>query len=124
MFSAFLTPANAMLSVELSHLADVLDDAKQGKNVSQLARQYSKRIHDAIWDTTVVNNIFAYETNGNYYSLISWVLGLICCTGFGGRYVMDDANVPVSNLYKRKLPLFTDAFPAVATFSTIPRISG
>jgi len=45
--------------------------------VSQQARQWSKRIHDAIWENTVVDNIFAYETNG-----------------FGGRYVMDDANVP------------------------------
>ncbi|KAI0301771.1 Six-hairpin glycosidase-like protein [Multifurca ochricompacta] len=74
---AFLTPANAMLSVELTHLADMLDKVGQLKNVSMLARQYSSTISKAIWDTTVVNNIFAYETNG-----------------FGGRYVMDDANVP------------------------------
>ncbi|KAJ7587014.1 Six-hairpin glycosidase-like protein [Mycena floridula] len=74
---AFLTPANAMLSVELSNLADILDATHQAKNISTSARTWSKRIHDAIWDTTVVNNIFAYETNG-----------------FGGRYVMDDANVP------------------------------
>ncbi|KAI0092796.1 Six-hairpin glycosidase-like protein [Irpex rosettiformis] len=74
---AFLTPANAMLSVELGHLADILDSAKQGKNISTLARQWSSSIHNAIWNSTVVNNIFAYETNG-----------------FGGRYVMDDANVP------------------------------
>ncbi|KAI0721887.1 Six-hairpin glycosidase-like protein [Cerioporus squamosus] len=74
---AYLTPANAMLSVELTHLADVLDAAKQAHNVSKLARQYSSTISKAIWDTTVVNNVFAYETNG-----------------FGGRYVMDDANVP------------------------------
>ncbi|KAG9219148.1 hypothetical protein CCMSSC00406_0001558 [Pleurotus cornucopiae] len=74
---AFLTPANAMLSVELGHLADVLDQAKQARNISRLARQWSKTIHDAIWDTTIVDNIFAYETNG-----------------LGSRYVMDDANVP------------------------------
>ncbi|KAK7695703.1 hypothetical protein QCA50_000339 [Cerrena zonata] len=74
---AFLTPANAMLSVELTHLAEVLDSTQQLRNVSQLARQYSLRIQNAIWNSTIVNNIFAYETNG-----------------FGGRYVMDDANVP------------------------------
>ncbi|KAF8232422.1 hypothetical protein L208DRAFT_1397383 [Tricholoma matsutake] len=74
---AFLTPANAMLSVELKHLADVLDSARELRDVSQQAKEWSTRIHDAIWETTVVNNIFAYETNG-----------------FGGRYVMDDANVP------------------------------
>jgi len=74
---AFLTSANAMLSVELTYLADILDATHQAKNISQSARTWSKRISDAIWNTTLVNNIFAYETNG-----------------FGGRYVMDDANVP------------------------------
>ena len=64
MRSAFLTPANAMLSVELTHLADILDATKQAHNVSELARQYSSTIAKAIWDTTVVNNVFAYETNG------------------------------------------------------------
>ncbi|THH17624.1 hypothetical protein EW146_g3227 [Bondarzewia mesenterica] len=74
---AFLTPANAMLSVELSHLANMLDELGQLQNVSQLARDYSATIQDAIWKTTVFDDIIAYETNG-----------------LGGRYVMDDANVP------------------------------
>lgn len=74
---AFLTPANAMLSVELNELAEVLDNLGILANVSTKARETSSRIHAAIWNTTVVDNIFAYETNG-----------------FGGRYVMDDANVP------------------------------
>ncbi|EKM77647.1 hypothetical protein AGABI1DRAFT_122020 [Agaricus bisporus var. burnettii JB137-S8] len=74
---AFLTPANAMLSVELTHLAEILDQTNELKNVSRQAKEWSSRIHKAIWDTTVVDNIFAYETNG-----------------FGGRYVMDDANIP------------------------------
>jgi hypothetical protein len=74
---AFLTPANAMLSVELTNLAQVLDDVRQLQNVSQQAKEWSSRIEDAIWKTTVVDNIFAYETNG-----------------LGSRYVMDDANVP------------------------------
>lgn len=42
-----------MLSVELSHLADVLDAAGQGKNISQSARDWSSKVHDAIWNTTV-----------------------------------------------------------------------
>jgi hypothetical protein len=71
-----------MLSVELKHLADILDNVGQLSNVSQQAKDWSTRIHDAIWETTVsphkerlnclsmsnhqvVNNIFAYETNGN-----------------------------------------------------------
>ncbi|KDR83528.1 hypothetical protein GALMADRAFT_54994 [Galerina marginata CBS 339.88] len=74
---AFLTPANAMLSVELTNLAQILDGVGQLRNVSQQAKQWSAKIQDAIWKTTVVDNIFAYETNG-----------------LGGRYVMDDANVP------------------------------
>ncbi|KAJ6587330.1 Six-hairpin glycosidase-like protein [Mycena sp. CBHHK59/15] len=76
---AFLTPANAMLSVELTNLAGILDAAgpARGRNISAQAKVWSKRVHDAIWATTLVDNIFAYETNG-----------------FGGRYVMDDANVP------------------------------
>ena len=67
-----------MLAVELTHLADVLDATHQAKNVSKLARQYTSTITKAIWDHTLVNNVFAYETDG-----------------FGSRYVMDDANVPV-----------------------------
>ncbi|KAF9569477.1 hypothetical protein CPC08DRAFT_732198 [Agrocybe pediades] len=74
---AFLTPANAMLSVELTNLARILDTTGQLHNVSQQAKQWSSTISNAIWKTTVVDNIFAYETNG-----------------LGGRYVMDDANVP------------------------------
>ncbi|TFK56104.1 hypothetical protein OE88DRAFT_1652709 [Heliocybe sulcata] len=74
---AFLTPANAMLSVELSYLAEILDEVGQAENISSLARQWSSTISGAIWDTTIVNNIFAYETNG-----------------LGSRYVMDDANLP------------------------------
>ncbi|KAJ7266601.1 Six-hairpin glycosidase-like protein [Mycena rebaudengoi] len=74
---AFLTPANAMLSVELTHLSQILDAAHQGKNISASAKTWSKRISDAVWSHTVVDNIFAYETNG-----------------LGARYVMDDANVP------------------------------
>ncbi|KAJ7240134.1 hypothetical protein B0H12DRAFT_1135150 [Mycena haematopus] len=79
---AFLTPANAMLSVELSHLATILTQSgqsktAQGKNFTAQATTWSKRVSDAIWANTLANNIFAYETNG-----------------FGARYVMDDANVP------------------------------
>ena len=80
-----MAPANAMLSVELSHLAAILDSAGELRNVSQKAKEWSSRIHNAIWKTTVseardvllqiisvipapliqvVDNIFAYETNG------------------------------------------------------------
>ncbi|KAF7375715.1 Glycoside hydrolase family 125 protein [Mycena sanguinolenta] len=80
---AFLTPANAMLSVELAHLAAILTQSgqtktsKEAKEFAKLASEWSKRVGDAVWEHTVVNDIFAYETNG-----------------LGSRYVMDDANVP------------------------------
>lgn len=50
---AFLTSANAMLSVELTHLANMLDAVHQRQDVSSKARQLSKRISDAVWGTTV-----------------------------------------------------------------------
>ncbi|KIY49553.1 hypothetical protein FISHEDRAFT_65492 [Fistulina hepatica ATCC 64428] len=74
---AFLVPANAMLTVELTYLADVLDEVGVLGNVSGMARQWSQNVYDVIWKTTILDNIFAYETNG-----------------FGARYGMDDANVP------------------------------
>ncbi|KAJ2994931.1 hypothetical protein NUW54_g7472 [Trametes sanguinea] len=64
--AAFLVPANAMLSVELTNLANMLDATKQAKNISQLAKKYSSTITNAIWETTLVDNIFAYETNGKH----------------------------------------------------------
>lgn len=74
---AFLTPANAMLSVELNKLAAILDHAGVAPNISYQAKHWSKTIEQAIWEHTVVDGIFAYETNG-----------------LGSRYMMDDANVP------------------------------
>ena len=71
---AFLTPANAMLSVELTNLANILDATGKAHNISQLARHYSSTIEKAIWDTTLVDNIFAYETNGGNVSIISWIV--------------------------------------------------
>lgn len=74
---AFLTPANAMLSVQLTNLAAILDHAGVAPNVSSQAKHWSKTIEQAVWEHAVVDGIFAYETNG-----------------LGSRYVMDDANVP------------------------------
>ena len=47
-----------MLSVELSHLADMLDAVHQRPNVSIKAKQLSKRISDAVWSTTVRDTSF------------------------------------------------------------------
>lgn len=42
-----------MLSVELGHLASMLDEVQQLKNVSKLAKGYSSTIKKAIWNHTV-----------------------------------------------------------------------
>ena len=42
-----------MLSVELTHLADMLDQTRQLPNVSRQAKEWSSRIQKAIWNTTV-----------------------------------------------------------------------
>ena len=42
-----------MLSVELVHLADLLDDAGQLANVSESARKWSSQIYGAIYNYTV-----------------------------------------------------------------------
>lgn len=75
-----------MLSVELTNLANMLDSVGQLKNVSQQAKTWSSRISDAVYATTVsirlasspriifvliamlqiVDDIFAYETNGEH----------------------------------------------------------
>ena len=81
-----------MLSVELTHLADLLDAVNLHQNAS-FARSWSKRIKDAIYKHAIFDDIFAYETNG-----------------YGSRYVMDDANVPVSPKSESFPPL--PPFPA------------
>ncbi len=85
-----------MLSVELGHLATILDSTGKGRNISALAKQWSSRIHDSIWENTIVDNIFAYETNGEWVCWCSGYSLTISCKGYGARYIMDDANVPVS----------------------------
>ncbi|OAA47904.1 DUF1237 domain protein [Metarhizium rileyi] len=74
----FITSDNAMLSVELDHVADMLDRSRKLAQVSHKARHYSLTVRNAVLQhTKTPNDIFAYETNG-----------------YGGQYIMDDANVP------------------------------
>ncbi|OAA78030.1 DUF1237 domain protein [Akanthomyces lecanii RCEF 1005] len=74
----FITSDNAMVSVELDLVADVLEKIGAEKKLACHARRFSGIIKKAVWDNTRTSNgIFAYETNG-----------------YGGMYIMDDANVP------------------------------
>lgn len=74
----FITSDNAMMAVELDHVADALEKIGTQKDLSRKLRAYAKTIKKAIWDhTRTPDDIFAYETNG-----------------YGGQYIMDDANVP------------------------------
>lgn len=85
----FITSDNAMMAVELRHVADILesttgaaaaDDTKMQTLAVETAR-YARVIRDAVWNHTrtaaAAGDLFAYETNG-----------------YGGMYLMDDANVP------------------------------
>jgi meiotically up-regulated gene 157 (Mug157) protein len=111
-----------MMSVELSYLADMLDQIGTLSNVSSLAREYSATIRAAVWNHTLTpSGIFAYETNG-----------------YGGQYIMDDANVPslVSLPYlgflnrsdctyrKTKAALFSRANPYYAVGQNFSGIGG
>ncbi|KAK4086100.1 hypothetical protein PCL_06851 [Purpureocillium lilacinum] len=74
----YITSDNAMMAVELGHVSDMLKTLKKEDALSSKLARYSAIIRNAVWQNTQTpNGIFAYETNG-----------------FGGQYVMDDANVP------------------------------
>ncbi|KAM4065539.1 metal-independent alpha-mannosidase [Hirsutella rhossiliensis] len=74
----FITSDNAMMSVELDNVATMLGEVGEAPDLAGKLQQYASTIRDAIWAHACTSNgIFAYETNG-----------------YGGQYIMDDANVP------------------------------
>ncbi|KAG0171515.1 hypothetical protein DFQ28_009114 [Apophysomyces sp. BC1034] len=79
LFTLFV-PGNAMISVELAHLAELLERKKP--ELAAEVKTMSADIRKAIYDHAVVNHpvygkIFAYEVDG-----------------YGSSLIMDDANVP------------------------------
>ena len=77
----FLVPANAMMAVELTRASEILFAAKNTKLAQNLQKR-AQVITDGIWEHGVVDHkrfgrVFAYEVDG-----------------YGGRILMDDANVP------------------------------
>ncbi|KAJ3543095.1 hypothetical protein NM208_g3760 [Fusarium decemcellulare] len=118
----YITSDNAMMSVELGNVAGVLEKVGSLKSLSRKLRSHAKTIRQAVMDHTLTaNGIFAYETNG-----------------YGGQYIMDDANVPslVSLPYlgflkrddatykKTKKALFSRANPYYAVGETFSGIGG
>ncbi|KAL4724460.1 hypothetical protein ACLX1H_009076 [Fusarium chlamydosporum] len=118
----YITSDNAMMSVELDNVADVLDMVGSEKNLSTVLRGHAKTIRQAVWNHTLTSNgVFAYETNG-----------------YGGQYIMDDANVPSlvslpylgfldrsdSTYQKTKSLLFSRANPYYAVGETFRGIGG
>jgi meiotically up-regulated gene 157 (Mug157) protein len=90
-----------MLSVELDHIAEMLEELNTHQNISSKARDYSSRIRQAVWDHTITSKgIFAYETDG-----------------FGGQIVMDDGNVPVSPSIQ------SSAVPTLTTSRSSPSLT-
>ncbi|KAI8099011.1 meiotically up-regulated gene 157 protein [Halteromyces radiatus] len=76
----FFVPGNAMISVELDHLSQLIRD--KNATLANQASQLSKDIREAIFKYGVVDlpdhgKVFAYEVDG-----------------YGAQLIMDDANVP------------------------------
>jgi meiotically up-regulated gene 157 (Mug157) protein len=78
----FLIPSNAFAVVELRHLAEIFASVLKDAEFANNCRALSLEVEQAIYKYAVVDHqthgkIFAYEVDG-----------------FGGRVLMDDANVP------------------------------
>ncbi|KAG5933605.1 hypothetical protein E4U53_000935, partial [Claviceps sorghi] len=118
----FITSDNAMLAVELGHIADMLDTERRLGSISSRVRHYADVVRKAVLEHTKTSNgIFAYETNG-----------------YGGQYIMDDANVPSlvslpylgflprndSTYQKTKAAMFSRANPYFAVGKKFQGIGG
>ncbi|KAI9323466.1 hypothetical protein BX666DRAFT_1887096 [Dichotomocladium elegans] len=84
----FFIPGNAMISVELGHVSELIAQAHRKSGDGRLrlmadqAFNLSKEIRDAIYNYAVVkvpgyDDVFAYEVDG-----------------YGSKLIMDDANIP------------------------------
>ncbi|KAI7822745.1 DUF1237 domain-containing protein [Kickxella alabastrina] len=78
----FFVPGNAMLAVELANLAEMLSALGSMANERDVAQRLANEIRRGIMDHATVEHpqygrVFAFEVDG-----------------YGGRLVMDDANVP------------------------------
>lgn len=79
---SFLIPSNAFAVVELRHLAEIFQSALKISNFAQECSALANEVDAAIKKHAIFNvenhgEIYAYEVDG-----------------FGGRILMDDANVP------------------------------
>ncbi|KAG1304007.1 hypothetical protein G6F64_009582 [Rhizopus arrhizus] len=79
----YFIPGNAMMSVELNHLSEMLISSRLNRTeMANEAARLSKEIRDGIYAHGIINHttfgqVFAYEVDG-----------------YGSSLIMDDANVP------------------------------
>lgn len=72
----------------------------------------------------MVDDVFAYETNGKFAIVIIRSTVIEQVSGFGGRYVMDDANVPVSSHLSHSFECIHSRTYIVVVVSALPRLLG
>lgn len=53
-----------MLSVELGHLHEMLNKTNKLPEIAEEARIWSERIEQAVWNVSVIDDVFAFESNG------------------------------------------------------------
>ncbi|EEA29051.1 hypothetical protein TMatcc_002584 [Talaromyces marneffei ATCC 18224] len=78
----YLIPANAMMSVQLGRTADTLEAVGGNKTLIYDLRTRSTKLHQAVLEY----GVFEHPTYGKVFAFE--------VDGYGGRNVMDDANVP------------------------------
>ncbi|EED12850.1 DUF1237 domain protein [Talaromyces stipitatus ATCC 10500] len=78
----YFIPANAMMSVQLGRTADTLEAVGGNKTLVEGLRTRSVNLRKAVWE----HGVFEHPTYGKVFAFE--------VDGYGGRNVMDDANIP------------------------------
>jgi len=89
-----------MLSVELAHMAKIFMDLSIELPITAEAITWSGRLKRSVEKFGTMDEVYLYEVNGaqRFLTLKCGNYMFISITGYGGRYIMDDANVPVRDI--------------------------